>query len=305
MQNVLITGGTGLVGKALTQHLLDKGYSVTILSRKKPANITANVQYALWDVPSKKIDREAIEKADFIVHLAGAGVVDKKWTDEYKKEIIESRTHSSALLVSALTQYPNHVKAVISASAIGWYGADKDSKPFIETDLPDISFLGETCKLWEQSIEPVEQLGKRLVKLRTGIVLSNEGGALAEFKKPVQFGIAGVLGDGKQVVSWIHIDDLCCMYIAAIENTELSGSYNAVAPKPVTNETLTLTLAKQMKGRFFIPIPVPSFVLKIMMGSRSLEVLKSTTVSSKKIENAGFNFLYPEIKEALKELCGK
>jgi len=256
-------------------------------------------------VPSKTIDREAVEHADFIVHLAGAGVVDKKWTDEYKKEIIESRTHSSALLVNALTQYPNHVKAVVSASAIGWYGADKNGKAFVETDAPDNSFLGETCKLWEQSIEPVEQLGKRLVKLRTGIVLSNDGGALAEFKKPIKFGIAGVLSNGRQVVSWIHIDDLCRMYIDGIENHELSGSYNAVAPKPVSNEKLTLTLAKQMKGRFFIPMPVPAFILKIMMGTRSVEVLKSTNVSSKKIEKAGFTFLYPEIEGALKELCKK
>ncbi len=304
MQNVLISGGTGLIGKALSKHLLSKGYSVTVLTRKKPSS-PGNVQYALWDVPNKKIDREAVEKADFIIHLAGAGVVDKKWTDDYKKEIVESRTHSSALIVSALTQYPNHVKAVVSASAIGWYGADKNAAPFIETDPAATDFLGEVCRLWEQSIEPVEQLAKRLVKLRTGIVLSNDGGALEEFKKPAQFGIAGILGNGKQVVSWIHVDDLCRMYIEAIENQHLSGSYNAVAPNPVTNEKLTLTLAKKMKGRFFIPLPVPAFVLKIMMGSRSIEVLKSTTVSSKKIEKTGFNFLYPEIDGALKELCSK
>jgi uncharacterized protein (TIGR01777 family) len=305
MQTVLITGGTGLVGKALTKQLLEKGYQVIILTRAIPENGNPAVQYALWDVHKKTIDANAIKAADYIVHLAGAGVVDKKWTASYKQEIQDSRTQSSALLITAMQQHCNKVKAVVSSSAIGWYGADSGNKPFIESVIHAPGFLGETCKLWEQSIEPVQALGKRLVKLRIGIVLSNDGGALAEFKKPIQFGIAGILGSGKQMISWIHIDDLCHMFIAAIENEQLSGSYNAVAPHPVNNETLTLTLAKLMKGRFFIPIPVPIFVLNIMLGDRSIEVLKSTTVSCKKIEQAGFTFLYPFIDEALKQLCCK
>lgn len=305
MQTVLISGGTGLVGKTLSKQLLDKGYKVIILTRKIPANGDPLLQYALWDVSKKTIDASAIEAADFIVHLAGAGVVDKKWTASYKKEILDSRTQSSALLITAMQQHNNKVKAVISSSAIGWYGADNGNKPFVETAIHAPGFLGETCKLWEQSIEPVQALGKRLVKLRTGIVLSNEGGALAEFKKPIKFGIAGILGNGKQMISWIHIDDLCRMFINAIENEQLNGSYNAVAPHPVNNETLTLKLAKLIKGNFFIPIPVPTFILKIMLGDRSVEVLKSTTVSSKKIQQSGFTFLYPGIDEALEELCGK
>ena len=305
MQTVLISGGTGLVGKRLSKQLLDKGYKVIVLTRKIPANGNPLLQYALWDVSKKTSDASAIQAADFIVHLAGAGVVDKKWTASYKKEILDSRTQSSALLITALQQHNNKVKAVVSSSAIGWYGADNGNKPFIETAVYAPGFLGETCKLWEQSIEPVQALGKRLVKLRTGIVLSNEGGALAEFKKPIQFGIAGILGNGKQMISWIHIDDLCRMFINAIENEQLNGSYNAVAPNPVNNETLTLKLARLIKGHFFIPIPVPTFVLKIMLGDRSEEVLKSTTVSSKKIEQSGFTFLYPGIDEALGELCGK
>jgi uncharacterized protein (TIGR01777 family) len=232
-------------------------------------------------------------------------VVDKKWTASYQQEILDSRTQSSALLITAMQQHVNKVKAVVSSSAIGWYGADTGNKAFVETDPAVHGFLGETCKLWEQSIEPVQSLGKRLVKLRTGIVLSNDGGALAEFKKPIKFGIAGILGSGKQVVSWIHIDDLCSMFIEAIVNEHLSGSYNAVAPQPVNNETLTIKLARLMKGHFFIPMPVPAFVLKIMLGDRSIEVLKSATVSSKKIEKAGFSFLYPDIDGALAALCGK
>lgn len=305
MQNVLITGGTGLVGKHLTKHLLNSGYSVTILTRKLPAKFQHTIQYALWDVPNKKIDLDAVKAADYIIHLAGAGVVDKKWTAAYKDEILQSRTQSSTLIVSTLQEHENKVKAVVSSSAIGWYGADIGNQPFVESDSPAPGFLGDTCKLWEQSIEPVQALGKRLVKLRTGIVLSNEGGALVEFKKPIQFGIAGILGSGKQMISWIHIDDLCRMFIEAMENELLSGSYNAVAPQPASNEKLTLTLASIMKGRFFIPMPVPQFILKLMLGERSTEILKSATVSSKKIEAAGFNFLFPSIESALKDLCGK
>jgi uncharacterized protein (TIGR01777 family) len=307
MQTVLITGGTGLVGKSLANALLASGFRVIIISRTltgKPA--IKNLSYALWNVKKQEIDIAAVQAADFIIHLAGAGVVEKKWTAAYKKEIRESRTESSRLIIKALKNNDNKVKAVVSASAIGWYGADHDpAKPFTEDDVADDSFLGQTCKLWEESIEPVMDLGKRLVKLRTGIVLGNDGGALAEFKKPVRFGAATVLGNGKQTVSWIHIDDLCRMFMAAIENDAISGSYNAVAPVPVSNKTLTLTLAKAMRGDFYIPLHVPAFVLKIMMGERSIEVLKSTTVSCKKILDTGFTFNFTTIEAALANLIKK
>ena len=303
-QTVLITGGTGLVGKSLTKALIDKEYKVIILTRttndKTPS---ASVSYAAWDVKKKQIDLEALQAADYIIHLAGAGVVEKKWTDAYKKEIVESRTESSRLIFEALKNNTNKVKAIVSASAIGWYGADKDSLiPFTETDASEKSFLGITCRLWEESIEPVEGLGKRLVKLRTGIVLSNDGGALVEFKKPIKLGVAAILGSGKQIVSWIQIDDLCNLFIAGIENENLSGSYNAVAPNPVSNKTLTITLAKAMKGKFFITLHVPSFILKIMMGQRSIEVLKSATVSCKKILDTGFKYNFNKIEEAIYKL---
>jgi uncharacterized protein (TIGR01777 family) len=307
MQTVLITGGTGMIGKAITNQLLQKAYSVIVLTRKLPVDDvkTAGLTYAVWDVKKQTIDIAAIKKADHIIHLAGAGVVDKKWTDAYKKEILDSRTESSSLLVSSLKNNANKVKTIISASAIGWYGADKAGKPFMETDPAANDFLGDTCRLWEQSIDPVADIGIRLIKLRTGIVLSNSGGALAEFKKPIKLGVAGILGDGKQIVSWIHVDDLCRIYIAAIENEHLSGVYNAVAPAPVTNKELTMELAKQMNGQLFIPLHVPVMALKLMMGERSIEVLKSTTASAAKIQQAGFSFLYPDITSALKQLCNK
>ena len=309
MQTVLITGGTGMIGQELTKHLTGKGYHTIILTRKMPASEgqDAMVSYALWDVNKQQIDIAAVQKADYIIHLAGAGVVDRKWTKAYKAEIINSRTKSSALLIDTLQNNQNNVKAVISASAIGWYGEDPSPRGdgFIETDPNADNFLGETCKLWEASIEPVTALGKRLVILRLGIVLSNTGGALAEFIKPLHFGIAGILGNGKQVISWIHIDDLCRMFIEAVENENMHGIFNAVAAEPVTNKVLTLQLAEARRGRFFIPLHVPGFVLDLVLGSRSIEVLKSTTVSNKKITNTGFTYLYPSIETALKDLCNR
>jgi uncharacterized protein (TIGR01777 family) len=306
MQTVLITGGTGMVGRHLTKYLTDKGYKVIILTRKIPTEKPAdsNTSFALWDVGKRTIDINAVKLADYIVHLAGAGVVDKKWTDSYKAEIVNSRIASSALLIETLRNNSNAVKAIVSASAIGWYGEDPapGKNGFVETDQAAKGFLGETCKLWEQSIAPAEELNIRVVKIRIGIVLSTDGGALAEFKKPIQFGVAGILGEGKQVVSWIHIDDLCRIFTAAMENTTMSGSYNAVAPTPVSNKALTLELAKQIKGKFFIPMNVPEFVLKIMLGDRSIEVLKSTTVNCEKIKATDFTFLYPTIDMALKQL---
>ncbi len=307
MQTVLISGGTGMVGQQLTKHLLKKGYKVIILTRKIPVLKVAHpdISYALWNVADQTIDSKAVQKATYIIHLAGAGVVDKKWTEAYKAEIVNSRTQSSSLILKALTNHTHSVKTIISASAIGWYGEDPspNGKGFVEIDPAAAGFLGETCKKWEESIEPIEQLGIRLVKLRIGIVLSNDGGALAEFKKPLQFGIAGILGTGNQKVSWIHIDDLCRLFIEGIEKEQLAGAYNAVAPQPVSNKELTIELAHQLKGRFYIPLHVPKFILKIMMGERSIEVLKSTTVTCEKIKKTGFTFLYPSIEAALHQLA--
>ena len=304
MQTILITGGTGLIGKALTKHLIARGYKVIVLTRQEKSS--TEIEYAEWDIQNQTIDIAAIQKADYIIHLAGAGVMDKRWTEAYKKEIVDSRTKSSELLVTTIKNNSNSVKAIISASAIGWYGPDTIPGSYFNEDYKaNKSFLGETCRLWEESIEPVEQLGKRLVKLRTGIVLSNDGAAFVEFKKSLQLGVAAILGSGKQMISWIHIDDLCKLYIAAIENENLRGSYNAVTPEPVSNKQLIIALAKKIKGRFFIPIHAPAFMLKIILGEQSIEVLKSTTVSCNKIRQTGFVFLYPTLESALTELCKK
>ncbi|MGH2552537.1 MAG: TIGR01777 family oxidoreductase [Chitinophagaceae bacterium] len=301
MPTITITGGTGLIGQALTEALLNKGYHVIIVSRKlfQKSN-RVNLSFATWNVEKQSVDREAISKADYIIHLAGAGVADKRWTRKRKQEIISSRVDSSRLIANSLQTIPNKVKAVISSSATGWYGADAvlpAGKPFTENDPADDSFLGNTCKLWEESISPVSGSGIRLVIFRTGIVLSKKGGALKEFLKPLRFGIAAILGNGKQMISWIHIDDLTGMYIKAIEDASLNGVYNATSPHPVSNKELIMALAKTRKF-FYIPFHIPSFLLKWIFGKMSIEVLKSTTVSSQKIIDTGFSFQFPEIKQA-------
>jgi uncharacterized protein (TIGR01777 family) len=311
MPTVLITGGTGLIGTALSELLLQKGYQVIILSRSVPGQQTKDIPgllYARWDIAPQTIDATAIQKADYIVHLAGAGVAEKRWTSKRKKEIVNSRTQSSGLLLKAITETPNHIKAIISASAIGWYGPDPvrpDPRPFMENDPAAHDFLGETCRQWEQSIEPVTQLGKRLVILRTGIVLSTKGGALMEFIKPLRFGIAGILGNGKQVISWIHIDDLCRLYLRGIEDENMLGVYNAVAPSVLSNKTFTLQLARAVKHSFYIALYIPSVILKLVLGQMSVEVLKSATVSATKIKSAGFSYIYPTTEAAINQLTAK
>jgi len=304
MQTVLITGGTGLIGTALTPMLLSKGYEVIILTRQPDQENTGAVKYANWNVESGTIDKDAIARADYIIHLAGTNVGEKRWTKKRKKEILDSRKKSGELIIKALKEIPNKVQWVLTASGIGWYGPDtkiSKQKGFNENDPHSNDFLGEVCEQWEESLKPVVALDKRLIIFRQGIVLSKEGGAFTEFKKPLKFGIAAILGNGKQVLSWIHIEDLCRMYIYCLEK-KISGVFNAVAPQVVSNKNFTLQLAKKLRGEFFIPVYVPSFALKIVLGELSIEVLKSATVNDEKIKSTGFQFLYPSAEAALNNL---
>ncbi|HZF65091.1 MAG TPA: TIGR01777 family oxidoreductase [Chitinophagaceae bacterium] len=303
MKTVLITGGTGLVGAALTETLTRKGYGVIILTRSNHVATSPGVRFARWDVHRQFIDEASVREADCIVHLAGANVAASRWTKERKKEILESRTRSSALLTKALQEIENKVSVVVSASAIGWYGPDPvipNPRPFIETDPADASFLGSTCVAWENSIQEIGN-NVRLVILRTGIVLSTEGGAYPEFVKPFRFGVKAILGNGRQVISWIHIKDLVNIYVHAIERPELRGVFNAVAPEPVSNNQLMEVISEQKKSTS-VSMKVPEFVLKTMLGEMSIEVLKSSTVSAEKITTSGFNFQFGNIQKAVANL---
>jgi len=309
METVLITGGTGMIGKALTQALLERGFNVIVLTRhisdKQKAKID-KLSYAIWNLEKRTIDKDAFAKADYIIHLAGASVAEKRWTKKRKREIVSSRVDSGKLIADSLKILPNKIKTIISATAIGWYGPDKnDGKKFRENDLSSTDFLGQTSKQWEAAIEPVSFLGKRLVKIRIGIVLSNEGGAYVEFKKPLKFRLATILGNGIQVVSWIHIDDLVRAILFAMENEKMEGVYNAVAPHPVSNKELVLEIARKERGKFYIPVHVPTFALKIRLGEMSVEVLKSATVSSEKIQQAGFIFQYSNLESAISQLASQ
>jgi uncharacterized protein (TIGR01777 family) len=304
MPTILITGGTGMIGTRLTELLADSGYEIIILTRGNSTDKPERkaVRYAHWDIEKQEIDTTAINKADCIIHLAGENVAEKRWTARRKLEIVDSRIQSSALIVKALAEIPNQVKTVVSASAMGWYGPDtvrSRHDGFTEDAPADKSYLGETCRLWEQSIQPVQALGKRLVILRTAIVLSALGGALNEYKKPLRLGIAPVMGGGKQIISWIQLDDLCRLYIHAIEKESMEGVYNAASPGFVSNKQFVLELGKQMRGKYYIPVHVPVLVLELMLGEMSIEVLKSATLSSAKIRSTGFDFLYPNISEAI------
>lgn len=306
MATILISGGSGLIGRHLTPYLAKRGHSVIILTRKKGLKSDAEgVEYSHWNVDRGEIDRAVLRRSDHIIHLAGAGVVDKKWTEEYRREIVDSRTKTAALILKGLREADHRVQSFVSAGAIGYYGPDTPASAtagFEESDVAANDFLAQTCLQWEAASEPAKEMGLRRVVLRQGIVLANGGGAYQEYKLPLKFGVAPIFGNGKQNMSWIHVEDVCRMYGMAVENDYFTGVYNAVAPEVVTQKQFMIRLGKEMRGRFYTTIHVPAFLLALMMGKRSIELLKSAKVSCKKIKQAGFQFLYPTVPAALADL---
>ncbi|MTI38444.1 TIGR01777 family oxidoreductase [Fulvivirga lutimaris] len=298
-KTILITGGTGLVGTRLTELLQSKNYTVKYLSRS--AGIKNGIESFQWDIDAGTIDEKAFENVHAVIHFAGAGVADKKWTPQRKKEILDSRTKSTQLIKSTLEKIDHKVESVISASAIGYYGWDTGGVWVKEGSRFGDDFLATVTKAWEEKVDEIETLGIRTAKLRIGIVFSEKGGALYELAKPIKYGVGAPLGSGDQYMSWIHIDDLCEMFIYAAEKKEVQGVFNAVGPNPETNKVITKMAAKVLGKPCFLP-NVPSFVLKIILGKRAAMVLGGSRVSSEKIQSLGFDFKFPELKKALEDL---
>jgi len=298
---ILITGGTGLVGSRLTEMLLNKGFEVSHIGRTKKAG---RVPSFVWDIKQKKFDAQALKGVNTIVHLAGAGVADKRWTTARKKEILGSRIESTKLLFETLKTTSNEVNTVVAASAIGYYGFGLGEETVEEDSKPGTDFLAQVTKQWEAQVDKIGTLGIRMVKLRIGIVLSEKGGALAEMAKPIKLGAGAALGSGKQYLSWIHLDDLCEMFIKAIAAENMNGAYNAVGTGWVTNQEMTKAIAHILKKPLLLP-SVPGFVLKIILGEMADMVLNGSKVSSKKIQKTGFSFQYTSLDDALKNLLQK
>ena len=300
MQNVLITGGSGLIGKRLTEILLQKDYSVAWLTRSAGNVRNNNVRLFAWNIEENTIDEESIRWADAIIHLAGAGIADKRWTAARKKEIIGSRVQSAELLYRSLEKIPHHVRTFISSSAIGYYG-NRNDEVLHEESGPGKDFLSEACIAWEDAVMKIPQ-GIRRVIFRTGIVLAKEAGAYHEMTKTARFGILPVMGNGKQIYSWIHSEDICQLYLHALENNALNGIYNAVATDPVSQKAMMREIAKYKTA---LRMPVPAFLLRLLLGEMASTVLISQHVSNEKIRMAGYKFTFVEIKDAVQNLSEK
>jgi uncharacterized protein (TIGR01777 family) len=300
--NILITGGTGMIGHRLTELLLAKGHKVSYLSRKKEK--LANVEVFQWDIQKGYIEAGALEAADYVVHLAGAGIANKRWTDERKKEIIDSRIQPIDLINKYLQEKNIQLKGFISASAIGIYGGNSGDIKLDESSVLGNDFLAECTKLWEIHAKKVKNAA-RIVSIRIGIVLSEKGGALPKLVKPIRLGFGAAQGNGKQFMSWIHIDDLCGVFVKAIEDEKMQGAYNAVAPNPVTNQEMTSVAAKVLKKPLWLP-NVPSFALKLVFGEMGIVVTGGNFVLNKRLfQETNFQYKFINIKDALNDLFGK
>ncbi|WP_196885146.1 TIGR01777 family oxidoreductase [Aureivirga sp. CE67] len=300
MEKIVITGGTGLIGNRLAKLLSENGHEIYILTRNK--NAKSDYQTIYWNVEKQEIENvEILKEITVIIHLAGCGIADKKWTPKRKAEIIDSRVQTANFLYDTFKKFPNKVKTMISASGIGYYGSITSEHIFKENDLPSKDFLGTCCTLWEKAIHPFEKLGIRIVCVRTGVVLSEKGGALEKIIKPIKMGVGSALGNGKQYFPWIHIEDLCKMYLFLLDNQNLHSSFNAVVPEFITSDEFNKKAAKKLHKPYFFP-NVPSFVLKLALGEMSDLVLKGSRISCEKIMDAGFEFEYPTTEKALEAL---
>jgi hypothetical protein len=294
---ILITGGSGLIGNAITRALRAESVPVRWLSRNT-RHTPEGVQVYFWDPARGSCDAAALTGVETIVHLAGAGIADARWSPARKQEIIGSRVSAARTLFATLQQPPHRVKTIVAASAIGFYG-DRQDEWLDEKSAPGAGFLSETCMEWERELGRFAELGIRLVILRVGFVLSRDGGALPVMKKPVDWFAGAPLGTGGQYLSWIDLDDLVGQFRFAMEHEDLQGIFNAVAPSPVTNRAMIQAMGKVLRRPVW-PVPVPGFLLRLLLGEQSVMVTAGQRVSSEKIQQAGFRFRYPDVEASLR-----
>ena len=292
---VLITGASGLIGQELQRSFADKGYEMLLASRKEPTDD----QHIQWSIEDGFTDPEKLEGIDAVVHLAGENVSGFRWTEDKKKAIRDSRVLGTRNVVDAISKLKQKPKVLVAASAIGFYGERGDEEVTESSAIGD-NFLAGVSKEWEAESRRAEDAGIRTVLLRTGIVLSKDGGALATMLTPFKFGVGGVVGSGKQWMSWIALDDEIAVINFAIENANLRGAVNAVSPNPVTNEEFTKALGEVLYRPTFLPLP--EFAISMIFGEMGdALLLASTKVLPKRLEEAGFEFKYPELKPALEQ----
>jgi uncharacterized protein (TIGR01777 family) len=296
-KHVLITGATGMIGKALIKALLQRKYKISVLSTRP--RFIPNVQVYKWNVNRKNLEKACFEGVDTIIHLAGENIAKESWTPKRKQEIIESRVLSTALLLDSLKSIEHNITTFISASAVGFYG-DRGEEILQENSAVGDGFLAECCQQWEDSVEAAKELGMRVVKFRTGFILGKDEGGLPSMTKPIKFGVGAPLGSGQQWVPWIHMNDITGLYLYAMDNP-IEGTFNACAPKPVTNKTLTKALGKSLHRPIW-PFAVPAKVIKLILGEMSVIALMSTNTSVQKILDAGYNFQFTELEEALTDI---
>ncbi len=296
MSKVLITGGTGMIGSKLSEELSRRGHEVMHLSRS--ADPQAKYPAFAWDIHNQTADDKAFDGVEIIVHLAGA-TINQRWTEKNRKTIIDSRVESANLLFESVQRLKIKPKAFISMSAIGYYGADTGDKLIAEADPPGDDFMAEVVTKWEKAADQFNAVCP-VTKLRTGVVLDTDGGALPKIATPIRFGVGAPLGSGKQWMSWVHIDDVVHAFAEAVDG-KFSGTFNLVASQPETNASLSKKIAEVMGRPFFFP-NVPAFVLKIVFGEMAGIVLGGNKISNERIIKAGYTFKFAELETALKDL---
>ncbi|HLP74085.1 MAG TPA: TIGR01777 family oxidoreductase [Bacteroidales bacterium] len=297
--SVLITGGSGLVGRYLTSALLSEGFSVSHLSRGKEQ--FGKVRVFRWDPEKGILDPKAFEGIDTIIHLAGANIGEKRWTDSRKEQIRASRVDSAKLIHKVLSETGFRISTFISASGISCYGTVTSEKIFDENDPPANDFLGNLCSEWEHAADQFASSGARTVKIRTAVALERNDSALEKIILPAKFGFLGMVGNGRQYMPWIHVRDLTRIYVKAVTDQSMVGVYNAVSPQHMTHREFMKTLSEVL-GKPLLPVPVPAVALKAAYGEMAGIVLLGSRVSAEKIKNAGFTFEFGDLLSALKDI---